>query len=250
VIASVAPEVGGVVEIPQVLLEGLSPVMVKTSAAAYKAAGGGKDGMKAYQLQIDKGTEQERRIASPQILTASFPKASPAEMAQLQGAMDGAKTTESGLKAATAVRVEQRRLVKAKGFQDRAIELLTGILDNDELDDVLGSVEGAIDFRFQDSEAELIADIEEAGNILTADNLSLMSGVLSESDIKILKNLAGGGLIRTRSSKRFRSDVKKLRDKLSSQMVVTIGDRDIKRQPSGGNADVPDTLSDSAKKYL
>ena len=236
VVARAPTSLGQSVEIPPVLLEDLSPDLGDKAGAAYTAAGGGKEGMIAYQKQVDKGTEQERRLSSPKILAASFPKASPAEMAQLQGAMDGAKTTESGLKEATKVREEQRRLVKAKGFQERAIDLLNGILDNPELDDVLGSIEGAIDFRLQDSEAELIADIEEAGNILTADNLSLMSGVLSESDIKILKNLAGGGLIRTRSSDRFKRDVEKLRDKLSSQMVVTIGDRGITN----------DTLSDSA----
>ncbi len=211
------------VKIPDVLLEGLSDDLKLKASAAYQAAGGGKDGMTAYQRQVDKGTEQEKRLASPSILKANFPNASPAEMNQLQGAMDAAKTTEAGLKSAAKVRVEQQRLVKAKGFQDRAVDLLTKILDNDELGDVLGSVEGAIDFRLQDSEAELIADIEEAGNILTADNLSLMSGVLSESDIKILKNLAGGGLIRTRSEKRFKEDVKKLKEKLSSKKVQLIG---------------------------
>ena len=211
------------VKIPDVLLEGLSDDLKFKASAAYRAAGGGKDGMTAYQRQVDKGTEQEKRLASPSILKANFPNASTAEMNQLQGAMDAAKTTENGLKEAAKVRTEQKRLVKAKGFQDRAVELLTSILDNPELGDVLGSIEGAIDFRLQDSESELIADIEEAGNILTADNLSLMSGVLSESDIKILKNLAGGGLIRTRSEKRFKSDVQKLKDKLSSKKAIPVG---------------------------
>ena len=211
--------------IPEVLLSGLDPDLAEQGAAAFTAAGGGKDGLTAFQKIVDKGTEQQRRLASPQILQQSFPKASQAESVQLQAAMDAAKTTEAGLKAAGKVREEQRRNVKAKGFQKRAVSLLTGILDNDELGDVLGSIEGAIDFRLQDSEAELIADIEEAGNILTADNLSLMSGVLSESDIKILKNLAGGGLIRTRSEGRFRFDVTKLRDKLASQAVVTVDEQ-------------------------
>lgn len=233
-VASVAPKVDTTQQalIPQVLLEGLSPELSTKASAAYNAAGGGKDGMVAYQRQIDKGTEQEKRNASPKILKANFPQASDAEMAQLQGTMDAARTTETGLKAAAKVRVEQKRLVKAKGFQDRAVELLTKILDNDELGDVLGSIEGSYDFRLQDSEAELIADIEEAGNILTADNLSLMSGVLSESDIKILKNLAGGGLIRTRSEKRFTEDVTKLRDKLASSMVVTTDDRESNQNPT------------------
>lgn len=207
--------------IPEVLLTGLSDEVAAKSSAAFSSAGGGKDGLKAFQEIVDKGTEQERRITSPKILKASFPKASQAELTQLQATMDSAKTTQEGLKLAGKLRVEQRRDKKGKVFQDRAVELLTGILSNDELDDVLGSIEGSVDFRLQDSEAELIADIEEAGNILTADNLSLMSGVLSETDIKILKNLAGGGLIRTRSLERFTSDVTKLRDKLAASPIVT-----------------------------
>jgi hypothetical protein len=210
--------------IPDVLLQGLDPDIASKGAAAFQAAGGGKDGLTAFQKIVDKGTEQQRRAASPQILKSSFPKASPAETVQLQAAMDAAKTTEAGLKAAGKVREEQRRDVKGKVFQNRAIELLTGILNNAELDDVLGAVEGAIDFRLQDTEAELIADIEEAGNILTADNLSLMSGVLSETDIKILANLAGGALIRTRTEARFVKDVTKLRDKLAAQLIVTADD--------------------------
>jgi len=225
-------------EIPTILLEGLSPEVAPKAAAAFKAAGGGDVGLKAYQVIVDKGTEQERRLASPAIISTSFPQASEAETVQLQSAMDAAKTTEAGLKAAGKVREEQRRTKKAQGFQTRAIELLDSILGSDELDDVLGSVEGAIDFRLQDSEAELIADIEEAGNILTADNLSLMSGVLSETDIKILKNLAGGGLIRTRSEKRFRSDVGAIREKLASELVVTVDEEQAlrdqnKEQPDG-----------------
>jgi hypothetical protein len=230
------------VKIPSILLEGLGPQVAPKAAAAFEAAGGGKDGMKAFQVVVDKGTEQERRLASPSILKANFPQASAAEQAQLQGVMDAAKTTESGLKAAGKVRVEQKRLVKAAAFQDRAVELLDGILASGEgflggdLGDVLGSIEGNIDLRvFSDDEAQLISDIEEAGNILTADNLSLMSGVLSESDIKILKNLAGGALIRTRTKDRFVKDVTTLRDKLKSQKVVTVDERDAAKDPAEGD---------------
>lgn len=216
--------------IPPVLLQGLDPGVANKGAAAFEAAGGGDKGLTAFQKIVDAGTEQQRRLASPQILKESFPRATPAELVQLQSTMDAAKTTETGLKSAAKVREEQRRTKKAKGFQERAIQLLDSILANDELDDVLGSIEGAIDFRLQDSESELIADIEEAGNILTADNLNLMSGVLSETDIKILKNLAGGGLNRKRSVDRFTKDVTSIRDKLSSQLVVTIDDQAEQRE--------------------
>ena len=210
--------------IPPILLEGLSEELAAKSSAAYTAAGGGKDGLASFQKVIDKGSEQERRLTSPKIIQSSFPKASPAETVQLQAAMDAARTTETGLKAAGKVREDQRRLVKVQGFQDRSIALLDKILASDELDDVLGSIEGTIDFRLQDSEAELISDIQEVGDILTADNLNLMSGVLSESDIKILRNLAGGGLKRTRTPERFRSDVQAIRDEMASKRVSTVND--------------------------
>ena len=233
-IAAVAPDIEQV-KIPDILLEGLSENLAPKASAAYSAAGGGKDGMVAYQKQVDKGTEQEKRLSSPAILKSNFPQASAAEMAQLQGTMDAAKTTESGLQAASKVRDEQRRLVKAKGFQQRAVELLTSIINSPDVSDVTGSIEGAYDLRlFSDDESSLIADIEEAGNILTADNLSLMSGVLSESDIKILKNLAGGALIRTRSEDRFTKDVTTMRDKLKSQIVMTANDRANTKTPKEG----------------
>lgn len=232
-LAEVAPEVTETAEIapdiPQELLVGLDPQVSSKGAAAFKAAGGGDKGLTAFQKTVDQGTEQQRRIASPQILSQSFPKASQAENVQLQAVMDAAKTTEAGLKAAGKVREEQRRDKKGKAFQTRSLQLLNGILENPELDDVLGSVEGAIDFRLQDSEAELISDIEETGNILTADNLSLMSGVLSETDIKILANLAGGALNRKRSPERFKADVTKLRDKIASQLIVTADDTAVAR---------------------
>ena len=219
-------------EIPPELIIGLDEAVARKGAAAFKAAGGGNDGLKAFSKIVDQGSELERRQASPQIIQATFPNATEAERSQLQGVMDSAKTTESGLKAAAGVREEQRRTKKAQGFQDRAVTLLDSILASGELDDVLGSVEGAIDFRFQDSEAELIADIEEAENILTADNMDLMTGVLSESDIKILKNLAGGGLNRRRTSERFRADVQAIRDKLASQKVTTIDEQRAEQAPA------------------
>ncbi len=220
--------------IPPSLLEGLSSGLADKASAAFTAAGGGSDGLKAVTTVVDKGTEQERRANSPALLSESFPQASTAELNQLQGVMDSAKTTESGLKEASKVRDTQRRLKKAKVFQSRALGLINKILENPELNDVIGGIEGRrggkgdeslIPVFFSDQESNAIADIEEAQNILTADNMDLMSGILSESDLALLKTLAGGALNRTRGEDRFRTDLTKLRDKLSSQQVSTIDDR-------------------------
>ena len=78
--AAVAPKaVTPEAVIPEVLLTGLPPEVSVKGAAAYTAAGGGKDGLTAFQKIVDAGTEQERRIASPQILKTSFPQASELE---------------------------------------------------------------------------------------------------------------------------------------------------------------------------
>ncbi len=231
VVAEVAPKGADLTkQIPQVLLQGLDPDLAEQGAAAFTAAGGGKDGLTAFQKIVDKGTEQQRRIASPQILKSSFPQASPAETTQLQAAMDAAKTTETGLKAAQKVRTEQIRLKKGKEFQLRAIELLEGILINPELDDVIGPTEGTGEGFFfgkqilSDNEADAVADIEEAVSILTGGNLDLLKGTLSDTDIQLLKDLSGGALKRIRGEKRFRGDVQKLIDKLSSKLVITTDD--------------------------
>lgn len=219
--------------IPDALIEGVDPEVAEKGGAAYTAAGGGKDGLTAFQKVVDSSTELQKKTASPAMLKTTFPKASTAEMKQLQVAMDSAKTTELGLKAASTLRESQRKDKKGKAFQERAVELLTSIINSPDLGDVTGSIEGAYDIRpFSDDESALIADIEEAGNILTSDNLSLMSGVLSETDIKILKNLAGGALIRTRGEARFRADVAKMRDKLASQLIVTADEAEEKREAS------------------
>lgn len=209
---------------PAVLLEGLPPAVAAKVDATFIAAGGGKDGINAIDKVKSEFQEDERRLVSGKLIQESFPNATPAELKQLEATMDSAVTTESGLTKAKSVREEQRRLTKAAGFQDRAITLIKGILSNDQLPDVLGSIEGSIDMRFSDAEAELIADIEEVSNILTADNLNLMTGVLSETDIKILANLASGGLNRKRSESRFKKDAGDILSKLSLKRVETVND--------------------------
>lgn len=230
VIASVAAKVDAkdqpsqIAPLPESITANLSDATAQKARDVFQAAGGGKDGMTAVQKVLDKAPEQERRAAAPELVKASFPNASPAEMEQVQAAMAGANTTEAGLKAAGKVREDQRRLKKAKVFQDKAVSLMQDILNHPELDDVLGSVEGRIDFRLQDSEAELITNIEEAVNILTSDNMDLMTGVLSETDIAILKSISGGALNRKRSEPGFRKAVQEVIDRLSSEVVQTIDD--------------------------
>lgn len=216
------------------LVSDLTPDMQEKAKAAYNLAGGGKDGVKAINKFIEKGGEAKKRADVPNIIASAYPNATPEELRQIQATVDAGKTVESGLKEAAKVREEQRRNKKAKSFRDRAVGLMTSILNNDQLGDVLGSIEGSYSFRFSDAESELIQDIEEAQNILTADNMDLMTGVLSESDIALLKNLSSGGLSRKRSEPRFRRDVQSIINKLSGANIPVADDgQDILVLPNG-----------------
>jgi hypothetical protein len=220
---------------PSALVSGLPELIKSQAVEAFNLAGGGKDGVKALNEAVKIGKESLQRDDAPKILDDTFPNATPAERAEIDAAMSAAKTVDSGLKRAGKIREEQRRLKKAKGFQTRAVDLLTGIINNPQLGGVLGPIDGSIDTRlFADAEAELIADIEEAQNILTAENMKLMTGVLSESDIQILKNLASGALNRKRTPARFNKDATQLLEKLQSEPVVTADDK----QASTTTADI------------
>lgn len=107
------------------------------------------------------------------------------------------------------------QIKKREQFQKIAIKLIDGLLSNKELNDVIGPVEGRVDFRLSDNEAGLVADIKELSSILTADNLDLMVGVLSESDIAMLKQISAGGLDKTRGETEFISRLKYIRDSLT-----------------------------------
>lgn len=196
------------------LLGNLSPELAQKAQSAYRLAGGGKDGVKALNEIVEKGSEIERRQLAPTILKARFKDATPEEMAQLQSAVDAAKDTESGFKAAAEVRETQRNRKKFIAYQDRAVGLIDRILQNDELEDVLGSFEGTGEAWVSDKEAAAIADIDELRNILTADNLDLMKGVLSNTDIEILKSLSAGATNRKKGEKLFISDMTNLKERL------------------------------------
>jgi len=186
----------------------------------YNAAGGGKDGVAAATKERDMLEVREKRVKSlsgiGERLQTMYPDASPGELNQLSESVKLAKDVPSGIKASRAVREKQKADKKGLQFKDKAIHLLKKIKSSDQIGDVTGSIEGSYDLRASQSETDLISDIKEASNILLADNLKMMSGVLSESDIKILRDVAAGGLDRKRSKKEFISNVDRILKALQS----------------------------------
>jgi hypothetical protein len=206
------------------LVSKASPELQEQAKSAYSLSGGGDKGVKAAQEVLESGVESERRANAPELLKANFPQADEAELLELQAVVDSSKTTESGFKEAGKLRDKQRQVKKGKVFQKRAVDLLDRILANTETGDVTGSLEGGesmfANLLLSDGESQAIADIGEAGDILTADNLDIMTGVLSETDINIIKNLAGGALNRKRGDKAFRDDITELRERLAGKLGV------------------------------
>lgn len=91
------------------------------------------------------------------------------------------------------------------------------------VDRLLANPEGLRDnFGFYDQYTPSISpntrqaetDLNQLRALLTVDNLDLMSGVLSETDIKILQNVAGGGIAETASEEGAVQALKRIRNTL------------------------------------
>tara|TARA_R110000772_G_scaffold138539_1_gene247501 strand:- start:120 stop:719 length:600 start_codon:yes stop_codon:yes gene_type:complete len=152
-------------------------------------------------------------------LSEIFPSADNAEMAELQSIVRNAESYEKGMESAQKRRESQKTDSAGRENKLRGIQLVNRILDNKELEAVIGGMEGShkIDSRqhmFDQLEINAIADIENLADILTGDNLGMMSGVLSESDMKIIANIAGGGLNRQRSLEVFKADIMAIKEVL------------------------------------
>ena len=215
-------------QLPPTLLEGYGEYGPQANEA-YGAAGGGEKGLDAAREAAEAAAESERRAGFPEELSRRFPNVTPEERRQILQAFNDAPTAEAGYQKAEEVRQKQRDDQKGIDLIDRGATLAENILNNPQLDDVIGPREGREGteqetgwqnwFGLSDEEANAIADIEELASILTKDNLKLMSGVLSESDIKLLRQIASGGLNRLRGEKRFREDLQSIFDKLSAARV-------------------------------
>ena len=221
------------IKIPPSIVKDLPPEMAARVADAYSAGGGGKDGMKFANEERVLVQEDMRRGNAYEALSVQYPNASEDEMRQLRSAIDTAPTVEKGMTIAKTVRENQRAAQKASVMTDRSLELVNSILDNSELEDVVGSSEGkfggteqptgvvpVIGGFISDEEATAIADIEEVTNILTVPAMEIMTGILSESDLKLLKTISGGAFNRTRKLDRFKKDVGKIQTVLKRASLI------------------------------
>jgi hypothetical protein len=208
------------------LLADLDPEGQQRALAAYNASGGGDAGVKAITKEVDRYNENKRLGNVSTTIETLYPDADPQQLKQLQLAAGLLGDTKSALKTASDLYEVQQREGKAKQVADKAFAIVKRLVDlkgGGGLNDVVGPIEGRTDFRFDGEEANVIADIRELKALMTVDNMKLMTGVLSESDIQILGMVDGGGLDRTRDETRFNDRLVELQSVLAKAAGVSIG---------------------------
>lgn len=169
-------------------------------------------------------TPEQRKEA----FTAMQGSQSPMEAINLQ--LKEAQLAQQQAKAADA----QKQQSKTAGLKDTVVGLATELLNHEGLDRSVGSLQGSAigqALTVNEESQDFINKFDQLKSLLTAENLDLMTGVLSESDIKILSDIAGGGLKLRGSEEAFRSELEKLGGVSSGSEVTTQAEYDA--LPSG-----------------
>lgn len=83
---------------------------------------------------------------------------------------------------------------KAQLIKGKVLDLVNELLENESGVRSQFGLDGAIPFNFSSSARNAAAALEDLTNLLTVENLGLMSGVLSESDMKVIQSVGASGL--------------------------------------------------------
>lgn len=143
--------------------------------------------------------------------------------ATIEGAKEGAKVTARGeAEASSAEAVKQR---------ERAVQQTKDTIQvvNDLLGADLGSITGTMARMptYSPESMDLVAAARRLESLLTAENLGLMSGVLSETDLKVIKDIGSGlnvtdnGIQMSEAGARRR--LEQIRDKLQARLEGASG---------------------------
>lgn len=130
---------------------------------------------------------QEQFNALSQQETGQQP--TPLEQVQLERAqVDLANAEQTGMIKAAET---SERDIMVKNELIRAYELANNLRNRRGLSGAVGPIQGRLPV-FSEAKADARADLQELGNLLTMANLGRMTGVLSESDIRLIASAASG----------------------------------------------------------
>ena len=124
---------------------------------------------------------------------------------------------------AAAIQANKETLKKAQGLKSTTKRLIDELLeDKDAIRAVVGPAD-QLAFTVLPSSLRAETKINQISSILTADNLNLMTGVLSETDLKILAAVAGGGLNVGGDDEAFIKELERMSKSLGSEESIAAG---------------------------
>lgn len=148
-------------------------------------------------------TPEQRKEAFGMITSGQSP------MQQVELDLKKAQLAEKQSKVAE---VETQRS-KAADLKDEVIRLSTELLNDENLERNVGALDGSgvgQFFTLRGESADFQNKFNKLKSILTAENLDMMTGVLSETDLKILSDIAGGGLNLKSSEEAFKDELRRM----------------------------------------
>lgn len=113
------------------------------------------------------------------------------------------------------LREQQDQFNRGTQVKQAALDAVNRLLKNPSLESVTGPFDQRTPTFFNRS-ADAEADIEYVRNLMTTENLGLLKGVLSDTDMKILASIGSGEL--SGSDERVLSALKKMKKSLSAQV--------------------------------
>lgn len=128
------------------------------------------------------------------------------------------KANADATKAERSVADENKKQVEGAETQQEIAALALKLFRSDSLEDVYGSIDGLVPTIFQGS-ADAEADVERFASLMTLGNLDKMSGVLSDTDIKILDR-SGSTVGNLKSSTRsVKAELSRIYKKVTGQDI-------------------------------
>lgn len=123
--------------------------------------------------------------------------------------------TPAGAAKSTEVEKQKQKAEEVKG---RTSQLVNELLENENGIRAISGFFDELTPNILGNSRNAQAALDELKNMLTVDNLGLMSGVLSETDIKILRDVGASGL--AGDQERIISTLKKMKDALEGKQTT------------------------------
>lgn len=129
-------------------------------------------------------TGQITEVQMPQVLTPDVQRSMKAQEAGevAKAKRTGAIEAEAG--SVEAAEEQQKNITQAQ----KTIGVIDNIIASDRLDNITG-LTGMIPFSSGKTQ-DLIGQVQQLKSLMTAENLGIMTGVLSESDMKVIEGLS------------------------------------------------------------